>query len=342
MHDDGSDDEDDSDAEQAGSSSSSLRDASTYQHFALLGRAVVKGIKRMVKEMQREQEQYERDRRRRAGEQNGNGAADDDEEDEDEEETALVKVLSMSLSHLNRIALDNPGVPTNTSSTDPLPASRGTLVSSGAGGSSRDSSSSSTSSRILVLSSTRSASNQYVGLMNCIFAAQRRGIPIDVLKLQGGDTVFLQQATNLTGGIYFRVSSPPNQEGEEEDGAEAAASSPATALTQRRLLQILLSTYLPPPRLRNRCLHLPTLDDVDFRASCFCHGAIVDVGYVCGVCLSIFCHPPSRCLICSSPFPKKTLQKFREDRTVPQLGGGEQEGDGEEGNAEEGNGEMDT
>lgn len=332
--------EEDSDDEQNGgeSSNSPLRDASTYQHFALLGRAVVRGIRRMVKEMQREEEHLAREKRQRsaAGE---NGRDEDLEgEDEDEEETSLTKVLSMSLSHINRISLDNPSISTSGTSTsnDPLPPSRGTLLSSGrSAANGTDGSGSSSDSRILILSSTRSASNQYVGLMNCIFAAQRRAIPIDVLKLHGGDTVFLQQATNLTGGIYFRIGPAPNDKQDDEEDDSHSPSSPTQALSQRSLLQTLLSTYLPPPRLRNRCLHLPTLDDVDFRASCFCHGTIVDVGYVCGVCLSIFCHPPNRCLICSSPFPKKTLRKFREDRTVPRMNEDEEEHEGGEEEAEQ-------
>lgn len=120
--------------------------------------------------------------------------------------------------------------------------------------------------------------------MNCIFAAQRREIPIDVLKIARDDTVFLQQAANLTGGIYFRLASPIRE------GDAAAASGEGEGEGEegphpQQLLQLLLSTFLPPPNLR-RLLHLPTLDEVDFRASCFCHGEIVDVGYVCGVCLS--------------------------------------------------------
>lgn len=143
--------------------------------------------------------------------------------------------------------------------------------------------------------------------------------------------MFLQQATNLTGGIYFRL----NHNGE---GGNVEGEPP---LDQQRFLQTLLSTYLPPPTLRNRLFHLPTLDEVDFRASCFCHGNIVDVGYVCGVCLSseskcistqqmcwlpdtvtfasaaVFCHPPRRCFICNSRFPKKTLRRYQEDLTAP-------------------------
>ncbi|RXK37019.1 hypothetical protein M231_05726 [Tremella mesenterica] len=49
----------------------------------------------------------------------------------------------------------------------------------------------------------------YVGLMNCVFAAQKGKIPIDVLTLppsytQTSPPIFLQQAAHLTGGMYWR------------------------------------------------------------------------------------------------------------------------------------------
>ena len=31
---------------------------------------------------------------------------------------------------------------------------------------------------------------------------------------------------------------------------------------------------------------MPTQDKIDFRAACFCHKNIVDIGFVCSVCLS--------------------------------------------------------
>lgn len=34
---------------------------------------------------------------------------------------------------------------------------------------------------------------------------------------------------------------------------------------------------------------VPTEDKVDFRAACFCHKTIVDVGFICSVCLSSKC-----------------------------------------------------
>jgi len=44
-------------------------------------------------------------------------------------------------------------------------------------------------------------------------------------------------------------------------------------------------SFLPPPSLRH-VIAVPRQDKVDFRAACFCHKNIVDIGFVCSVCLS--------------------------------------------------------
>lgn len=44
--------------------------------------------------------------------------------------------------------------------------------------------------------------------------------------------------------------------------------------------------YLPPPSLRQTVFSSPPQDAVDYRAVCFCHGEVVDIGFVCSVCLS--------------------------------------------------------
>jgi transcription initiation factor TFIIH subunit 3 len=46
----------------------------------------------------------------------------------------------------------------------------------------------------------------------------------------------------------------------------------------------------------------PSADAVDFRAACFCHRNVVDTGFVCSVCLSIFCEVPEggECLTCGT------------------------------------------
>ena len=44
-------------------------------------------------------------------------------------------------------------------------------------------------------------------------------------------------------------------------------------------------TFLPPSSIR-KVLAIPTQDKIDFRAACFCHKNIIDIGFVCSVCLS--------------------------------------------------------
>ncbi|KAF2139638.1 uncharacterized protein K452DRAFT_300180 [Aplosporella prunicola CBS 121167] len=131
-------------------------------------------------------------------------------------------------------------------------------------------------SRILVLSVSGDLASQYIPVMNAIFAAQRQHIPVDILKL-AGDTIFLQQACDATGGIYLEPSAPQG------------------------LLQYLMMAFLPDNTARQH-LVLPSAGEVDFRAACFCHRKVVDVGYVCSVCLSIFCEPlaDQTCLTCGT------------------------------------------
>ncbi|PQE05192.1 Transcription factor Tfb4 protein [Rutstroemia sp. NJR-2017a BBW] len=131
-------------------------------------------------------------------------------------------------------------------------------------------------SRILVLSVSGDLAHQYIPIMNTTFAAQRLRVPIDILKL-AGDTVFLQQASDTTKGIYMHLKNPQG------------------------LLQYLMMAFLPD-QISRRSLVAPTQQVVDFRAACFCHRKVVDIGFVCSICLSIFCSPPEGaiCLTCST------------------------------------------
>ena len=115
-------------------------------------------------------------------------------------------------------------------------------------------------SRILVVSVSGDLAHQYIPIMNTTFAAQRMRIPIDILKL-AGDTVFLQQASDTTKGIYMELKSPQG------------------------ILQYLMMAFLPDQTSR-KSLIAPTQEIVDFRAACFCHRKVVDVGFVCSICLS--------------------------------------------------------
>ncbi|KAF9010522.1 transcription factor Tfb4-domain-containing protein [Cyathus striatus] len=143
--------------------------------------------------------------------------------------------------------------------------------------------------RILILSVSPDLSESYIPIMNAIFSAQKLKVTVDACQVYGSDTVFLQQAAHLTGGSYIYL--------ERRDA----------------LLQYLIMSFLPPPSVR-QTLAVPTQDKVDFRAACFCHKNIVDVGYVCSVCLSIFCQPVPVCSTCRTKFPMKTLQRLNASR----------------------------
>lgn len=69
------------------------------------------------------------------------------------------------------------------------------------------------------------------------------------------------------------------------------------------MLQALLTCHLPDPIIRNS-LRLPRLTQVDMRAACFCHGKVVDNGYVCPVCLAVYCEESIKCATCLSLFPR--------------------------------------
>ena len=117
--------------------------------------------------------------------------------------------------------------------------------------------------RILIVSVSGDLARQYIPVMNAVFAAQRLRIPIDVFKL-AGDTAFLQQASDATGGIYIAPRTPQG------------------------MLQYLMMAFLPDQTAR-KWLVPPVERAVDFRAACFCHRNVITIGFVCSVCLSSEC-----------------------------------------------------
>ncbi|KAL5362391.1 TFIIH subunit Tfb4/p34 [Aspergillus floccosus] len=196
--------------------------------------------------------------------------------------TMMAGALTLALSHINRRSL--AWSEAHGADTAGLGAGDGAGASggggsggSGTGGAGR-AGAEGLQSRILIVSVSGSSdsAHQYIPMMNGIFACQRLHIPIDVCKLSG-DAVFLQQASDATKGVFMSLAEP------------------------RGLLQYLMMAFLPDQRSRKH-LVLPTRVDVDFRAACFCHRRVVDVGFVCSICLSIFCEPPENgdCLTCGT------------------------------------------
>lgn len=204
--------------------------------------------------------------------------------------TKIAGALTLALSYINRESIAYAESTNGPAANDPTPQAnpdsgqqaQGTLLS-----------------RIFILtvSPTSDLAHQYIPIMNTIFACQRLSIPIDICQIpipipstktsspaDSTTTVFLQQASDATHGIYILI--PPSHNG----------SNPA-----RGLLTYLLTAFLPPPSSRSHLI-LPTSISVDFRAACFCHRNIVDIGFVCSICLSIFCAVPENgdCLTCGT------------------------------------------
>lgn len=130
--------------------------------------------------------------------------------------------------------------------------------------------------RILVISVSDSEPTQYIPTMNAVFAASHAQVAIDTLSLSGEQT-FLQQACFNTNGTFLAANNPQG------------------------LLSYLMFGLIADTEARESLIS-PTTDTVDFRAACFCHGKVVDQGFVCSICLSIFCELPqdAECLTCGT------------------------------------------
>jgi hypothetical protein len=134
--------------------------------------------------------------------------------------------------------------------------------------------------RILsIIAAFGDSSKRYLPFMNGFFAAQRDGIMIDCCNLEedGSCESLFQQGCQLTGGYYIRPKIPDS------------------------LLEYLMTAFMADSSVR-QLLRYPSACGVDFRASCFCHKKLVDTGYVCSVCLSVFCEKMNVCLTCGSAF----------------------------------------
>jgi transcription initiation factor TFIIH subunit 3 len=185
--------------------------------------------------------------------------------------TALASALSMSMCYANRTA--------------------------GGGGSRKQK-----QTRVVVVQGSADFPGQYVPVMNAIFSAQRAEIQIDSCILGDADryvlglsqiqrlfshtrltlsfiylSAFLQQAAHITGGLYYKVKATMEltQSLLQMSGADSAT---------RKILQV------------------PNQRGVDFRASCFCHKQPLETGFVCSVCLSIYCKECARCQTCEAEF----------------------------------------
>ena len=85
----------------------------------------------------------------------------------------------------------------------------------------------------------------------------------------------MQQAADITGGIYIKIPEPAG-----------LLQFLLVCASHNNMLNILLQwVFLPDVKSRS-ILQLPRSSVVDYRASCFCDQKLVDTGFVCSVCLA--------------------------------------------------------
>lgn len=148
--------------------------------------------------------------------------------------------------------------------------------------------------RIMIISVSSDNTLPYVSMMNTIFAAQKMKVSIDVCKL-GEKSIFLQQTSDATNGVYIDIKHPTG------------------------LIQYLSNALFIEPLLRP-IIVLPTNTSIDFRASCFVSNKVVDIGYVCSVCLCILSMIPNdeKCPTCYSKFEHKLINRLkRKPKVLP-------------------------
>jgi transcription initiation factor TFIIH subunit 3 len=146
------------------------------------------------------------------------------------------------------------------------------------------------SSRVVIITPSSDhpffLTSQYMSFMNAFFTAQKMDVVIDVAtannEAEDSSNSILRQACDITQGTYLRI---PNQ---------------------KALLQYLNWVLLPDFETR-KSLVLPEKVPVGSRAACFCHRTLVEIGYVCSVCLSVFCTFSPICTTCNTIFKLGTL-----------------------------------
>lgn len=138
--------------------------------------------------------------------------------------------------------------------------------------------------RILVLTLSKDSNIHTLPTINAMFACHKRNIIIDSLVLSSSViSPRLQVAAELTGGYHCNV-------------------------TQKSELQkLLLSTFIVDAPMRDVGLKLPKLVHVSHKATCFCHSRSISIGYVCSVCLAVFCEPCAPCRVCSVEFSQESI-----------------------------------
>lgn len=126
---------------------------------------------------------------------------------------------------------------------------------------------------------------QYMNFMNAYFTAQKMDVMIDVAVRKGSGSTddssssILRQGCDITGGSYLSVPKP-------EALFQYLIVSPFSHFPLTHCNAHSDQWVLLPDQQTRKNMVLPHKTPVGSKAACFCHRTILDVGYVCSVCLS--------------------------------------------------------
>ncbi|KUI53215.1 RNA polymerase II transcription factor B subunit 4 [Cytospora mali] len=228
--------------------------------------------------------------------------------------TQISGALTLALSHINKTSI-------LLSATDAAQASGITAKNTGGSASANTTALANPQAgiltglhaRIVVISVSESSPAQYIPTMNAVFAASHAGIPIDILSLHGSAT-FLQQASYITRGTFLEATNPQGLLTYLLFGFASSIASTATVMATKTNTagQVGGTEHGDGGGGGGAGLNQlisPSTASVDFRAACFCHRRVIDSGFVCSICLSIFCEVPqdAECLTCGN---KLALGKY--------------------------------
>jgi transcription initiation factor TFIIH subunit 3 len=215
--------------------------------------------------------------------------------------TLISGALTLALAHINKTALSLAPSKAAFETSTPLSGSTARVIVPQLSGAIAG-----LHARILVLSVSDSAPEQYIPTMNAVFAASHAGIPVDTLALRGESASFLQQAAFITRGAFVRAVDNPQGllmflmfglnaargSGKDHAPGQEAGNEKSKPFRKNKGQEMAAGDMLVAP----------AADSVDFRAACFCHRRVIDTGFVCSVCLSIFCEVPEggECLTCGT------------------------------------------
>jgi len=151
------------------------------------------------------------------------------------------------------------------------------------------------SSRVLVFQAGSDVAADYIALVNAIYTCVRLDVPIDSVNLAySPPTKSLRDSSSDL--------QPPSHALVLQQAALVSGGRHSTPNPRQRaaLLEFLLTVCLPDNAARSTSLLLPLSAGADLRAHCFCHAQQQSLGWVCPVCLAVWCSFAERCGTCGT------------------------------------------